>query len=393
MQYVDLGRLSNQNSKKKSKKKLLKFGFLTLLLGFVIYAGYILYWPIAVLTKQILKQPASVFSLIINPKGELKVVDGRTNFLLVGIDKRANIPYTYTADNNVVKKNGFNTDTILVVSIDNSTKKISMISIPRDTWVTTKAKGDFETYSGKINSLYAIGDMQNYPDGGGMGLLKSKVQEILGIPIQYTARIDFEGFRKGIDLLGGVDLVVDNTFDDYEYPRTGYEDSICSDGTYNCQVMHIHFDKGPAHMDGTTALEFARSRKGTNGEGSDFARAKRQQKVLVAAKDKALQIKNLFDPVKLNGLFKEFGQSVDTDIDVSAMTALYNMAKDLKTDSINSLVLSDANYLYVPAADQYGGAYVLLPNGGNWNKIQQAVSDLLNNKTSSSDIPASGSSN
>lgn len=393
MQYVDLGRLSNQNNKKKSKKKFLRFGILTLLLGFVIYAGYILYWPIAILTEQILKQPASVFSLISNPKGELKVVDGRTNFLLVGIDKRANIPYTYTVDNNVVKKNGFNTDTILVVSIDNSTKKVSMISIPRDTWVTTKANGNFQTYSGKINSLYAIGDMQDYPDGGGMGLLKSKVQDILGIPIQYTARIDFEGFRKGIDLLGGIDVVVDNTFDDYTYPRTGYEDSICSDGTYNCQVMHIHFDKGVAHMDGTTALEFARSRHALGPEGSDFARAKRQQKVLVAAKDKALQIQNLFDPLKLNSLFKEFGQSVDTDIDISAMTALYNMSKDLKTDAINSLVLSDANYLYVSPVDQYGGAYTLVPNGNNWNEVRQAVSDLLNNKTSNGVNPASGNSN
>src|SRR3990172_7308729 len=98
MQYVDLGRLPQHNSKNNSRKRFLKFGILTLLLGFVIYAGYILYWPVAVLTKQILKQPSSVLSLIRKPGGELKTVDGRTNFLLVGIDKRANIPYSYTID-------------------------------------------------------------------------------------------------------------------------------------------------------------------------------------------------------------------------------------------------------------------------------------------------------
>lgn len=383
MQYVDLGRLPYHNSKKNSKKKFLKFGILTILLGFVIYAGYILYWPVAVLTKQILKQPSSVLSLISKPGGELKTVDGRTNFLLVGLDKRSNVPYSYKVDNNVVKKNGFNTDTILVVSLDKDTKKVSMISIPRDTWVTTKAKGNFEKYSGKINSLYPLGEMQDYPDEGGMGLLKSKVEDILGIPIQYTARIDFDGFRKGIDTLEGIDLVVGNTFDDYEYPRAGYENSNCSDGTYNCQVQHIHFDKGSVHLDGTKSLQYARSRKGTNGEGSDFARAKRQQQVLVAAKDKALKIQNIFDPVKINNLFKDFGQSIETDIDISAMTAVFNMSKDLQTDSINSLVLSNAtdSYLYVPDSGQYGGAYALLPKGNNWNKVRQAVSDLLNYRT------------
>ncbi len=389
MQYVDLGRLPQSNNKKKAKKRVFKFAFLALLLGLVIYSGYILYWPVTVLVKQILKQPSSVLSLIRKPEGELRIVDGRTNFLLVGIDKRSTIPYSYKLGNDTVKKNGFNSDTILVVSLDQKTKNVSMVSIPRDLWVKTKANGKFGAYSGKINSLYSIGEMQNYPSGGGMGLLKNKVEEIIGVPIQYTSRIDFDGFRKGVDILDGLDIVVDNSFDDYEYPREGFENSVCKDGTYNCQVEHIHFDKGLVSMDGSEALKYARSRKGNNGEGSDFARSKRQQKVLVAAKEKALKIQNFFDPIKINSLFKEFGQSVETDIDISAMTALYNMSKKVKTDSINSLVLSNAtdNYLYVPPADQYGSAYVLLPKGNDWEKIQQAVKDLLANETQ--DTPAS----
>ena len=114
-----------------AKKKFLKFGILAILVGMVLYTGYVLYWPLAVLTKQILKQPSSVLSLIRKPEGELKTVDGRTNFLLVGIDKRSNIPYSYTIDNNVVKKNGFNTDTILVVSLDKTTKNVSRYLMPQ----------------------------------------------------------------------------------------------------------------------------------------------------------------------------------------------------------------------------------------------------------------------
>lgn len=379
MQYVDLGRLPQNQNRKSKKGKFIKLGLLTLLLGFVIYCGYILYWPITVLTKQLLRQPSSVLSLIRKPEGELKIVDGRTNFLLVGIDKRSTIPYSYKLGNNTIKKNGFNSDTILVVSLEQKTKAVSMVSIPRDLWVTTKAKGKFGSYSGKINALYALGEMQDYPDGGGMGLLQTKVEEILGIPIQYSARVDFDGFRRGIDTLEGVDIVVDKTFDDYEYPREGFENSTCKDGTYNCQVEHIHFDAGLNHMNGTQALKFARSRKGTNGEGSDFARAKRQQKVLVSAKAKALKIENFFDPGKINELFKEFGQSIETDIDISAMLALYNMSKEIKTETLNSLVLSNAedSYLYVPPATNYGGAYALLPRGNNFELIRKAVKNLL----------------
>jgi LCP family protein required for cell wall assembly len=254
--------------------------------------------------------------------------------------------------------------------------------------VKTAAVGDFGSYAGKINSLYSIGEMQDYPKGGGIGLLKSKVEEILGLKIHYNARIDFDGFRKGVDTLGGIDITVDNTFDDYEYPREGFEDATCKDGTYNCQVEHIHFDKGPTHLNGTMALKFARSRKGTGVEGSDFARARRQQKVLVAAKEKALKIENLFDPGKISNLFKQFGQSIETDIDVSALTALYNLSKDVKTDTINSLVLDNSNYLYVPAPEEYGGAYALLPKGNSWVKIQAAVQDLFNQIPADSTTPA-----
>src|SRR3989344_9613899 len=288
MQYVDLGKLPGPNRNSK-RKKFFKLAVLVMLFSFVIYTGYILYWPAVTILQQIAKQPRAVLSLIQNPSGELKETDGRTNILLVGIDKRSNVPYSYNVGNGTVHKNGFLTDTIIVASLDTKTKKVSMFSIPRDLYVNVPSFGKVKEYYTKINALYSIGNNNNYSTGG-IGLLTGKVEEITGLSIHYGVRIEFDGFRKSVDTLGGVDIVVDKTFDDYSFPREGKEDAICSDSTFNCQVEHLHFDQGSTHMNGSLALKFVRSRKGTNGEGSDFARATRQQKVLLAAKDKALDI-------------------------------------------------------------------------------------------------------
>jgi LCP family protein required for cell wall assembly len=384
MQYVDLGRLPAVKKPSK-KKKFFKLTFVVLLLSVVIYTGYILYWPTVTILKQIAKQPRSVLSLIQNPSGELKKTDGHTNILLIGIDKRSNVPYSYRVNGKEVKKNGFLTDTILIASLDSKTKQVSMVSIPRDLYVKVPSFGKIKEHYTKINAVYSIGNTNDYSTGG-VGLLSKKVEEIVGLPIHYSVRIDFDGFRKGVDVLGGLEILVEKSFDDYSYPREGKEDAVCSDGTFNCQVEHLHFDQGLTRMNGDTALKFVRSRKGTNGEGSDFARAKRQQKVLIAAKDKALDLGNLADPNKLNNLFKEFGQSVETDLDVSAIVALYNFSKETKSDSIKSLVLdnSENNFLYTPPESQYG-AYVLLPKGGTWTKIHEAVDNLLQSKTAEND--------
>lgn len=388
MHYVDLGRLSAKPNNSK-RKKFFKLGVVMLLLSGILYTGYILYWPAVTLFKQIAKHPKSALSLIKNPQGELKETAGRTNFLLVGIDKRSNIPYTYNIGNGEVKHNGFLTDTIILGSIDQNTKQIAMVSIPRDVWVKVPNFGKIKGAQGKINSIYNIGESNAYPNGGGMGLLKEVVEESLGIEeIHYSARVDFAGFRQGIDILGGVDIMVERSFDDYRYPIEGKEKADCSGGGDYCRFKHLRFVAGLNHMSGELALGYARSRSGTNGEGSDFARASRQQKVLIAAKDKALKSENLLDPGKLNSLFKEVGDSIETDLDVSALVALFNLSREMNTTKVKTLVLSNAadSYLYVAPAGQYGGAYALLPKGNSWLEVQKAVDNLfIDNETAAKD--------
>ncbi|MDP2670880.1 MAG: LCP family protein [bacterium] len=367
MQYVDLGVLSQKKKERSRTKKIVKWSALVFLTTIVLYAGYVLYFPAAALLREILKNPSAALSLVKNPEGTLKSDNGRTNFLLLGIDKRDNVPYSYNLGNGEVKRNGFLSDTMLIISLDQNTKKVAMISIPRDTWVQLPSwEGHGSAYT-KINASYSYGESLGYP-GGGAAMAKTVISQSLGIPIHYVTRIDFAGFKKGIDSLGGVDVKVDKAFDDWSYP-----DSTKTASGYK----HIHFNAGLQHMSGSRALEFVRSRKGTNGEGSDFARAKRQQKVILAARDKALSLFTIFDPLKINKLFSAFGETVSTDVDLAALPKLYKYSREINAATIKNLVLDTTNYMIHPPSSQYGGAYVVIPKGGSWTNIQQAVKNIF----------------
>ena len=378
MKYIDLGAPSYKDKKKEKRKKAVKFTIAALLLGIVLYGGYLFYWPISQLIKEIINHPGIVFSLIKDPLGDLDSTDGRTNILLLGIDKREGTPFSYKDSEGVVHKNGFLTDTIIIVSAGKETKDAVMISIPRDTWVEIPGWADYSSSAGKINSVYSVGNIQDYP-GGGLELAKKVVSKNLGIPIHYATRIDFEGFRNTIDTLEGIEVKVDKTFDDYSYPLEGKENAVCSNGSFSCRYEHVHFDAGLQKMDGETALAYIRSRKGTNGEGNDFARAARQQKVLVAVRKKALSLSNLLEPSKVSSLFKDFGESVETDFNVNLYPAAFQLLKGIDTSTIKKLVLDNTKdgYLYSPNPAQYGGAYVLLPKGENWEKVQEKIYSFL----------------
>lgn len=378
MQYIDLGTTSYRDEKKIRRKKLIRFGIIALLLGIVIYGGYLFYWPISQLINEILHHPGIVLSFIKDPLGDLESTNGRTNVLLLGIDKRSYSPYSYQDSQGNVIKNGFLTDTIIVLSVGKETKDAVMISIPRDTWVEIPEWDSFPGGAGKINSVYSAGNTQDYP-GGGLALIKKVVSEKVGVPIHYALRIDFEGFKKTVDTLDGVEVKVDRAFDDYLYPIEGRENAVCSGGSLSCRYKYVHFEAGLQKMDGEKALQYVRSRTGTNGEGSDFARANRQQKVLIAAKEKALSLGNLLNPAKVNSLFKDFGESVETDFSLNLYPAAYQLLKDLNTSATRELVLDSSaeGLLYSPSSSQYGGAYVLLPKGDSWDKVQEKVKELL----------------
>lgn len=155
------------------------------------------------------------------------------------------------------------TDTMIFASVNLKNPKVTLVSVPRDIWVTD--------IKGKVNKAYAIGEDKR--KGGGIILAKSVFSKITGQNIDYTLVIDFSGFVKAVDQVGGIDVSVDNTFDDYLYPIEGKENDLCDHSDddvkkftattsaeldlatyFSCRYEHVHFSKGVTHMNGETAL-------------------------------------------------------------------------------------------------------------------------------------------
>lgn len=355
------------------------------------FAGVII---IGILVLILLKGPSESFRFIF--QSGLRSTDNKTNVLLLG-------------NAGGIHDGAQLTDTIMVASIDHKTNKTYLISIPRDLWV--------DLVKSKINAIYEIGE--NKDKGGGLLLSKQSLGGILGIPIHYAVRVDFSGFVKAVDLLGGIDVLVEKTFQDSLYPVEGRENDLCGleekDMDFNeeeakklnipvgkrvvlidkegkvatdsaepdqgykyfsCRYETISFKAGQTHMDGAVALKFVRSRMGTNGENSDFARSKRQQLVLESFRKKAFSVETFSTPSKIPSLLTTFGQSFETDIPASDFSRFYSLSKKIKTESI--VLATDSNSLLVhPPQGDYGGAWVLVPKSGNYNEIHEFILKTL----------------
>lgn len=354
---------------------LKKVIFVLLIIGIIAFFG----------VKWVLDQthlsPIVSHAILHTQEPQIKNSNGITNILLLGIGGGVH--------------DGPNlTDTIILVNLNQNTKKITMVSIPRDLWVPD--------LQGKINTAYSDGQ-----DNGGKGLVlaKATVQKLLNQPIDYSFRIDFSGFEKAVDLVGGLDINVDRTFDDYAYPIEGKEDASCGHTDqeiadwsnqatpssdlefFPCRFMHLHVDKGQQHMDGTTALRYVRSRHALGPEGSDFARSKRQQKVIAAFKDKVLSAQTLLNPAKLIDLYNTLKDSIDTDISQDDYAGFVTVAQKMKNSKVESVSLDmgDAEsgkiglLINPPISAEYHNAWVLAPRtGGNdFSEIQQYVACMV----------------
>ena len=325
--------------------------FLVLLLAAALPVSLFFINPIAVLNNFF--KPISVFSQITGV-GKLASDDNRTNVLILGLDKR------YQGESGL-------TDTIIAASLDTKKGEASLFSIPRDVWV----KG----YHSKINALYAL---------GGVNLVQKVVGEVLDLPIHYFVVLDFAGFERAVDAVMGIEVYVDRDFDDFRYPIPGREDDDCGgqDPEFSCRYEYLSFKKGLQKMNGATALKFSRSRQSSGPEGSDFARALRQQKVMVAFKDKVLSLTTLVNPATLSKLYDEYRASVETNIGLWEVEKLYSFSQKIKNESTTSYVInknSDGEeILYTPADfTPFDGQWVLLPRTSDFSEVQSFVQKTL----------------
>ena len=253
----------------------------------------------------------------------------------------------------------FLTDTIIVASIQPSTKKMALLSIPRDLTVPIEGMG-----WKKINSVGAFAEMKNTGNGG--LAVSQTLSNVLNMPIDYYFRVDFEGFVNILNELGGIKINVENVLDDYSYPTLGKEDVY----PYESRFEHLRIEKGWQEMDGGLALKYARSRHAIGIEGSDFARGRRQQKILEAAKEKILSIRVLFKPKMIANILENLKEHINTNLKIWEMVKLWDIAKEIKSEDVINKGLNDGpNGLLINsiAAD---GAYVLTPPSGGFEEIQ-----------------------
>ncbi len=256
------------------------------------------------------------------------------------------------------------TDTMMLASFQPSTKQISLISIPRD---LVAPVSNWQ----KVNSINAYAEKDN-PGGGGEATAKA-FAELLQTPIDYYIRVDFDGFSNIINELGGIEINVENVLDDYSYPIFGREDNP----NYYSRYEHLRIEKGLQTMDGPLALKYARSRHALGSEGSDFARARRQQLILEAVKNKLLSSKTLLNPVMITKLVNELSKSISTNLNTWEVLRFWEMFKNVDRSQIINKVLSDAPDGLLISGTGENGAYILTPRSGNFSEVRNLVKNIF----------------
>ncbi|MFA6017319.1 MAG: LCP family protein [Patescibacteria group bacterium] len=265
-------------------------------------------------------------------------------------------------------------DSMVVVSYDLKNNDLTTISIPRDVWS--------EALRDKINSAYAYGEAKK--KGAGFILAKAEVETIIGQPVHYAAAINFDQFEELINFVGGVEVTVENSFTDNEFPIVGKENDLCDgDPDYKCRYKTISFIKGITHMDGQTALNFVRSRHAVGSEGTDFAREKRQQKVMEAVKNKLIVFVKKPDLDQYKKLYELVNTLVKRDINNQQAAIILKNIVFKRNFKQEKIVLSDDFFINpVINLERYDGLWVLVPKNDDIKIVQEYIDCRLNQKTS-----------
>ncbi len=240
----------------------------------------------------------------------------RVNVLLLGVDERES------------EHGPWRTDTMIVLTVDPLTKSGGMLSIPRDLWVPIPG---FD--HGKINTANYLGDAYDYP-GGGPALAMRTVEYNLGVPIHYYVRVNFKAFIELVDMIGGIDVYVEEEIDDPNYPSSDPADPY--------GYEHLYIPAGMVHMDGQLALKYARTR---HSAGGDFDRATRQQQVMRAVLEKVTRLNLLPQLVsQAPQMWNTLSDSVETDLTLDQIISLAHLATQVPAENIRTAVISGPPY-------------------------------------------------
>ena len=269
----------------------------------------------------------------------------RLNILVMGLDRRP-------TDGDAASR----TDTMFVMMVDPVTDTARGLAMPRDLLVEIPIDDTPGNYiEDRINTAYAYGENGDWDDGGGIGAVTRTVERLLNIKLDHYIIIDFEGFRAIVNLLGGIDVDV---------PEPGVYDPEYSETELPGDYYPCVFDPGSYHMDGSEALCYARVRRNSN----DLDRINRQQRVILAMMSKAAELKFLDSPQALVNLWKEYKNTIQTDVSDLQAPGYAELAANVDQSSLAFLTLGVVATPFTTAA----GAQVLLPSPEGVKQIVDA---------------------
>ncbi len=356
---------SAPKAKRRISRKSLKRIFIALIVAGLLIAGF--------LGIKGLLAGASIFQgnlLGLVQNKPLKEDDnGRSNIVIFGTsedDEGGDHPGAYL------------TDSIMVVSLNQTKKNAYMFSIPRDLWV------EYDTacgagYEGKINEVFTCYSNSGEDEPAGSNALRKKIGEVTGLDAQYYAHVNYSVVRDAVDAVGGVEVTIES--DD---PRGILDRNF--DWKCNYQCNYVKYENGKTGvMDGEHALALARARGSsapTYGlEQGNFSREKNQQKILTALKSKAVSAGTVTNIGKVSGLLDAFGENLRTNFETNEIRTLMNLSSDISTKSIKSLSLVDETDPVVTTG-MLGAQSIVRPVAGLYD--YSGIASYLNKSLNSS---------
>lgn len=284
-------------------------------------------------------------------------VDGQVTFLLLGLDQTANR-----------NGNSLLTDSLMLMMVSQD-GTIGMISLPRDLWLN-----HLKT---KINALYYYGEQEK--PGQGEDKVKTAVEEITGIPVDYTLILTPSQLAQGIDSIGGIEVSVEESFRDDKYPRDDVDlQASAPDQLYKA----VEFEQGVELMSGERAVEYSRSRMSQDlAQGNDVSRQRRQQALFGAWVNKLKSPEMVFNPAGYGRLYRwwktNFGQEVPDWLMVSMANRLWSRPWRLVPITLTGTeASSQTDLLVVPPIEKYG-LWVYEPVDPSWNAVKKAIQASL----------------
>lgn len=359
------GKKGKRKDKKPSSKKrrIIKWSIIGLIIILLAVGGWIIY--------RAMNAGTSIFkgSLLDIIKTEPLKQDenGRSNILLLG-----------TSEDDPGHGGAYLTDSMMVMSLDQSNKVVDMFSIPRDLYVEYGMACN-SGYQGKINEYFnCVNDDWTSPEAEEERLAKTRefVGSIFGLDVQYAVHVNNTVIKDSVNAVGGIDVDIQGSNGDPGVLDRNF-DWRCN---YDCYF--VKYDNGVHHLDGEHALFLAMARGDiapTYGLGnSNFDREKNQQKIIVALKEKAVSTGTLADVGKVTGLIDALGNNLRTNFETKEIRTLMKVASEVKSDNIKTISLFDTDGGVVKSGS-YGGASVVMPSAGifNYSEIQTFIKQKL----------------